>query len=605
MRAPRLFATLLTASVVGSGLVALTSAPAQAEDLNATLITPTTGDQVSGDLSIEVALTGTDNAMVTFRSGAQTRKQMIADYTNGDPVDGVARWTLPSFGLDAGTVITVAPCGTSTPSTCLSTPTDTSTLDVSNPVTWDAPTEPVFVDLRSEALPSVTVHDDGPGELNLLWANQAQGPALVRDQPRQLTASPYANVVSGELVVRRCIRDTSATFYGVCATENTSAVVTARRSLTMHLTTDSLRLLSPNGDGILDTAKVTLDTEGLPGQSATWQIETIGGEALTGPIPVELDTQGNAVITIDPIAAGVTPTTGQHRIRVTTQAVDHGHEFTADTFTSFEIDVTPPRVTSLVRQWATFYPYDDEYRDEVGLTPKVEGQVSDAKVEVLNADGAVVDTMPGLGDQGFWWDGRRQDGRTAPAGTYRFRITLTDRAWNTSVFTGAPVVLSTKRLVRRTWDRTISAQASLHLNWSGRCSSLRKPGLRRMTGSIGYYSMSRCSGSNVDDRTALALHDVRIPNAIKYHGLTIRAYGGAVKRSTGHRGTIWMLNNTDGAPLTRRALSSSLTWHSGGTANTNRMRYANGYVYWAVGTGYGQRYDVKSFRLTLEYYVLG
>ncbi|KQZ67078.1 FlgD immunoglobulin-like domain containing protein [Nocardioides sp. Root151] len=606
MRAPRLFATLLAASVVGSGLVGLAGAPAQAEDLNATLITPTTGDQVSGDLSIEVALTGTDNAMVTFRSGAQTRKQMIADYTNGDPVDGVARWTLPSFGLDAGTVITVAPCGTSTPSTCLSTPTDTATLDVSNPVTWDAPTEPVFVDLRSEALPSVTVHDDGPGELSLLWANQAQGPALVRDQPRQLTASPYADVASGELVVRRCIRDTSATFYSMCANENASAALTARRNLAVSVYDINPYILSPNGDGRLDRATATVETEGLPGQVATWQLETIAGAVLTDSQPVTLDASGDAEITVDPTALGVTPSTGDHRIRVTTSASDHGHDFTGVAFVGLDIDVTAPSVTSVSRSLTGFFPYVDGYRDTVTLRPTIdqESEVSTIRVAVLNSGGTVVRNLP-ASPSWFRWNGRTTSGAYAVAGTYRFRITLTDELGNSSVFIGAPVVVSSKRLIRKHWTRTVSAQASLKDNWSGRCSSLRRPGLRRMTGSVGYYSKSRCVGRTLNDRTAIGLHGALIPGAFKYEGFSVQAYGAAVNPSAGHRASLWLINNTTAEPITGRALSSRLGWHHGGTASATRMRYGNGYVYWVVATGYGQRYDVKSYKLSLYYYVLG
>ena len=63
-------------------------------------------------------------------------------------------------------------------------------------------------------------------------------------------------------------------------------------------------------------------------------------------------------------------------------------------------------------------------------------------------------------------------------------------------------------------------------------------------------------------------------------------------------------NNTTAEPITGRALSSGLGWHHGGTARATRMRYGNGLVYWVIATGYGQRYDVKSFRLSLYYYVL-
>ena len=58
-------------------------------------------------------------------------------------------------------------CATSVPSECTAQPTIWTTVDVANPVTWDAPTEPRFVDLAADEKLAITVTDDGPGQPHL------------------------------------------------------------------------------------------------------------------------------------------------------------------------------------------------------------------------------------------------------------------------------------------------------------------------------------------------------------------------------------------------------------------------------------------------------
>ena len=180
---------------------------------------------------------------------------------------------------------------------------------------------------------------------------------------------------------------------------------------------------------------------------------------------------------------------------------------------------------------------------------------------------------------------------------------MTDEVGNVGTFTGGTVTLTAKRLHAKTWTRTISARGSLAANWSGNCSSLRKPGLRGMTGSVGYYSKSKCSGRTAESRVAAGLHLLRLPTATTYNTVSIKAYGAAVRPKLGHRAGLFLLR-PNGDAVTTKALSPGLGWHAGGSTKATRIMDDAHWIGWMVSTAYGQRYDVKSFTVTLTYSVL-
>ena len=95
-----------------------------------------------------------------------------------------------------------------------------------------------------------------------------------------------------------------------------------------------------------------------------------------------------------------------------------------------------------------------------------------------------------------------------------------------------------------------------------------------MTGSVGYYSRSKCSGRTADRRVAAGLHLLRLPAA------------------------------TTDSSVSTKALAPGLGWHSGGSVKASRTMDDQRWIGWAVSTAYGQRYDVKSFTVTLTYSVL-
>ena len=226
---------------------------------------------------------------------------------------------------------------------------------------------------------------------------------------------------------------------------------------------------------------------------------------------------------------------------------------------------------------------------------------------MLNSAGTVVQTLSAYlfqADSTFGWDGRRYDtGSLFPAGSYRFRVRMTDEVGNVGMFAGGTVTLTAKRLHAKTWTRTISARASLAANWSGNCSSLRKPGLRGMTGSVGYYSKSKCSGRTADSRVAAGLTCCGCrPRDDVQHRLDQGVRRGRQAEARHRAGQFLLRPNGD--VLTTRALSPSHGWLAGGSTKASRLMDGARWIGWAVSTAYGQRYDVKSFTVTLTYSVL-
>ena len=397
----------------------------------------------------------------------------------------------------------------------------------------------------------------------LRWGSQYA--AVTRGTPTNVNMSEVTTQASGPVQLRRCATD--GPFAAACNDENTSAPVTARRGLALTIGAPSPATISPGTDGNHDTAAVDVQTEGLPGQTATWTLTDGASQHFVDPQPITFS-DGAGHFVVDPAALGVDLPSRSYAVLVTTTAEVEGHTFTTTRAVSLGVDLTPTTVTSLTPNLRTFHPWYDGYQDYVTLTATTEGEGGSADIEVLNSAGTIVRPSSSYlspADTTFGWDGRRSDtGSLFPAGSYRFRITMTDEVGNVGTFTGGTVTLTAKRLHAKTWTRTISARGSLAANWSGNCSSLRKPGLRGMTGSVGYYSKSKCSGRTADSRVAAGLHLLRMPTATTYNTVSIKAYGAAVKPKLGHRAGLFLLR-PNGDVLTTKALSPSLGWHAGGS----------------------------------------
>ena len=90
----RLASVLLGTVLILAGGVAVT--PANAEAPTATLTAPTAGTALSGTTTLEAGVTGAQHVKFFVKNSFRTASQIVADYAEGEPVDGVVRWTVPT-----------------------------------------------------------------------------------------------------------------------------------------------------------------------------------------------------------------------------------------------------------------------------------------------------------------------------------------------------------------------------------------------------------------------------------------------------------------------------------------------------------------------------
>lgn len=271
-------------------------------------------------------------------------------------------------------------------------------------------------------------------------------------------------------------------------------------------------------------------------------------------------------------------------------------------------DTVGPSWTDLSASPSTVFPARDRYRDVTVLSARVGERSLTTKVQIRKLGGPLVRTITlGRVDAGrvrAAWNGHRDDGRPAAAGRYLFRFVGSDVHGNVGSSSDKIVRVSDKVLVRKTVTRTVSAKGSFFYNGSGDCSgvySLDYPKARYdWPKGLGYYSRSKCNGNSAAD-TALALHRVAVPRAVRYGALRIDTYGGGAFRHAGPAVIVYVKANGDAGA--GRVARESLGWHAGPSVGAGSY-VDNGRVAWGFGAVRGNWFDVKEFRLTLRISVL-
>jgi hypothetical protein len=375
--------------------------------------------------------------------------------------------------------------------------------------------------------------------------------------------------------------------------------------------------ISPNGDGVDDGAmgEVQVDPS-VTDATATWTILDSGDSPLGEPQTLPLDPSGDTTFVMDPNAAGATHDSlsdGTYQVRVDITGTQDGAPYTGSATGAFSVDVTAPDAhVTFTPGMKTFYPVrGDGYLDQVTVSTGVSGTeapaASDVEVVAGTGDGAVVDTLMAtpISDGGtFTWDGRNTSGSLVAAGTYAFRVNVTDTAGNVTTSQGGAVTVSHKHLVSHTVSTTVTAASTFARNDSGSCSSLRRPGLRGWKQSIGYYSLSKCRATPRSTAgVAAAVHAIQLPKAFTYDQIRLSAYGGPAKRGGHDKALIFYYNNQGKASSTSYTLGSRTGWHTGVTAGARKLVDHRVFV-WGTGTSGGFRYDVAKFKIDLAYTAL-
>ena len=591
---------VLPACLAAATLLSLTAFPAQA-DPTPTAFSNTVTDPVGGTYDLHVT-TDAPAVLLVARDGGATATQ----YVSSGPVVPVgtdASWSWPTWGFAGPVTVQAFDCSAvaTCPDPATDVPADSLDLTVDNTVAdFGAPTDDTTVYPDAPTLDVTVPAAAAGGDLSLLWGTTSTA-VTATDAP---TTIDFSNVTAADsthaLTLTRCNHDNAQ----ICATDGTSAKqVRVLRSITTALTLGGT-LTGPHQTASKATETVTFDPAITTG--GTWTLTNADDTAVDGATPKALDvTASPAHFTVDPAALGLsTLPDGDYKVVVTTT----GDRNLAGTDTkAVTWDATAPVLDKVTASLTTVYPYPDGYRDTISakVAAPANGGGGVGTLQVLNANNTVVRSFTNknlVNGTTVAWNGAFASGTRVAAGNYRFRTVVRDAAGNTDTDLSPFFAVSAKRLVTKHLKTVVTAQKSLAADGSGRCSSLRKPGLKLGAGSVGYYSEYKCTGKATDDsQIAVGVHVVKVPGAYSYGTLGVRAYGRAAKAGSQ---ALAMMATKSGDIGARRWLTSGLGWHSMGTYKAATYIDAGHEVVWAITEGDGARYDIGKFEVTLDYKVL-
>ncbi|RNL80875.1 hypothetical protein [Nocardioides marmorisolisilvae] len=563
----------------------------------------------AGHLTGTIDSTGVPEIYVRFANTTGVQYRHVTLGGDSDTFD------LPTWGYAGSTSIYALACPTAdpaspdcSPETVVGTFTPT---DLVPTVTWSAddkigPAEQVTVG---------TVTDPGGG--GLLFA-QFDNDIPIPDPPRfALTDGAVANLEDGAGVMTawRCddlntdqcaVFDPASPFYDI--------------EQHLHLTFDPVTKIT--GNNPTTTVQYTNARSGT--YDLTWHLERPGhpDPGVTGSVTGGTITAGAlAPIMID---GADLPTSGTYVLKGSltvhgdvsgfdgdyVQALD-GSVAVSPTIT---VDHTGPPMTSVTASPTTIYPLvkdSTKYKSSTTFSILGTGVPNVVAVNLYKRVGTT-DTFqrtltlkPGSTSvrATATWSGLLAGSVPAPAGTYV--VKLLDADGNAASKIGT-VTVSGKKLVTKTWTKTVTPVGSLSGSTVARCSTLRTPSLRGWFKSLGYYANTRCASQTTADSLIRTAHAVILPSSgvVQYVDIRVDTYGGAARAKPGSKIRVRYLT-TSKKWVSTRTLAGTLGTHKGETHSTSGLVFSDHSFGWGMYTGYGYQYDVKSFTIVLHYKVLG
>ncbi|HET7691050.1 MAG TPA: hypothetical protein VFK41_11745 [Nocardioidaceae bacterium] len=590
MRARR----ILTPVLVALGLSLGTVSPAQAVEPGISFDTSVPGQ-------VTITTTGMADGQAIVGIGNETGLYAVSETLNVS--GGGLQKTFATWGLGGQAQASVWFCPTGQGCDYAFANEPFTPSDVAPVVTWPAvsvigPDGPTF---------PVTVSDtSGGGVLRAVYDGARE--VLARSGQTVLTFPSVENA-SGTVVVLRC-KDDSEEF---CAeTGVVSDTLGVRRAIPLQVSMDPTGATTAVGatyrtDGVAETpdVRLTLYTTDLGGYDFTWSVSQngtpVGGLGGTVPVTVvqEADETPHAFVDLDLTGLG----SGSYVIHrhLAREYVGAG-VIEGEQDASFDIDVTGPSAGVLVNR-STFYPVVDGYLDKVGLTATTSNDEYNptGEIEIRSSLGALVHSFEAPGTR-MDWNGRNGGGQLLPAGTYTVTAVVTDRLGNETSSASKSLVLSHKKLVAKTFKKTIAAAKTLEKAFVGKCSSLVR-GVRGWSGSLGLHTNTKCKG-NFKESLVETIHATKVPAAHSYGDLRISTYGGNAKSMPGSYLFFDMLTNKGEWGSRDTRLGYNVGLHAGPRKKGANYVWGDRYVVWDVYTWGPARYDVKSFTITLKYTVL-
>jgi spore germination protein YaaH/flagellar hook assembly protein FlgD len=206
-------------------------------------------------------------------------------------------------------------------------------------------------------------------------------------------------------------------------------------------------LISPNGDGIRDSVRVTLGTTGathwtfsaarLTGSAAGPAVTTRSGSGGSVALAWNGRTNGGALVP-------------DGTYRLTLSALDPAGNRSSRSWT-VRVDRTPAAIATTAGP-GTFSPNGDGTADTTRLAWSASERISGLARIVRGSTVIRSWTLTGVTAGAMGWNGRTAAGAAVPDGTYTFRVTGRDAAGNVAVRTVPVVVDRTLSAVR--WSRS-------------------------------------------------------------------------------------------------------------------------------------------------------
>jgi hypothetical protein len=261
---------------------------------------------------------------------------------------------------------------------------------------------------------------------------------------------------------------------------------------------------------------------------------------------------------------------------------------------------TVPEITGVTVSPATIYPLIGNTKRPASSIITVQGDATSVDhIDIRNASSDTVRTLTLAGDH-VTWNGRNDSATVVPAGTYD--VIVLGAGDEASTFQ-AQITVSSKKLVHKTYTKTVTAAWSLADKFVGKCSTLRKPSKRKWAGSLGFYANTKCKKQTWNASAVSTAHVVQLPVAEQYVDMRVNTYGGAQKK--GSRGLIRYFPVNGNNSVSDTFISPKVTTHTGPLRKTTGMVSSGRFIAWGFATAYKSQYDVKSFTVVVHYDVLG
>ncbi|GCD91400.1 hypothetical protein [Nocardioides sp. LS1] len=393
------------------------------------------------------------------------------------------------------------------------------------------------------------------------------------------------------IAVQRCAADLTS-----CSDTVADTTVWLVRKLTV--TVGSQNDVGPGPqDAWLDSSPVSPD-------SVEWQLLD------TTTSPTTVASQGTSPVSGNHFDYSV-PTTGfdEHDLRLSVTAVSDTDQYGHLEGTSLFRPVTPhtrPPGVRLELDSPALYWAQDGYADEVRITIR-SGTGQRLRLDVVAPDGTVLrlparHTIRRVDREVF--SGSDGDGGHLPNGVYTVRATVVDY-WGNVAEASAPLKISDRHAVWKTWTHTYTAQRALVRENPGACSTISHHPSYGWKGGLGLYSQTTCK--RTAQSFAIAVNAVPLPTAVAYDKLRVSVYGGAPRGTTHPYVVLGYYRSKDGSFVDRAQFDGALGTHRGLVAG-NRVVWgvadSEPTFYWSLGLDEGSRWEVRDYTVSARIQVL-